>query len=723
MLNFIFAFRRSLLPHLSQAIQHPTGLTPIQELEGGKPCGGLRDLPHSEQKGFQPFVTIFGVFVNELSNHCFQRAIKSFHQAVRLWVVCGWTHSLCSLWLSPQPSPRAWVSTPSLSVFSTSPVACNRSLHANYCNQTQVFLILHLTHLLTAVSWVSLPLQTSLNHVPLATRRLNPREGRQKTESTGVTEPGKRQEEAHSRTQATAMMMAHGGADRGRSHGGGMATDSRGHTKGGGAGGEGARGGEPTSQGGVEDLGVHGGAECSAVEQLRTQVEQTGGTEPSRAGGTERRGAARGEASRGNGGSTPNQGGAGGMREPGGAGGSTGDGGGKGARSRGGAAGSTGWGGVQAEEAGGGGEGYSSPGDAGGWQTHGARTIQIGGWGRAGGLPDDSGGEGRSGWVGGHFRGSGTGGYFWRAATGRSGAPSLSSSPRCNIGLPSATVQGAELHSALTPSTACSLVMGTVTGNRTWSDGLGSISKGHPLLSRLALRWLAAKTPEQDDRDPTNTNSRDWGFSTQDNQGGKRDTPGIKLTIYVREKWGQREHMGSKTHTKQSWQFVMFLFVFPVFLFLKQYQFYQGWNAEHSAEHTTKYFTGFDYSDILLDIVVCKAVALVKRYRTHRQGKPSGALAKLHQRGFRTPLPSIYLAKLHSLPNKTDKLLLLSQTNKDLSNSAALFSHVKTPYIIVCIAYCVLPFCTLPICTFVYCYFVVCILLLSFCCTVELLSL
>ncbi len=31
------------------------------------------------------------------------------------------------------------------------------SLHANYCNQTQVFLILHLTHLLTAVFWVLLP--------------------------------------------------------------------------------------------------------------------------------------------------------------------------------------------------------------------------------------------------------------------------------------------------------------------------------------------------------------------------------------------------------------------------------------------------------------------------------------------------------------------------------------------------------------------------------------
>ncbi len=61
-----------------------------------------------------------------------------------------------------------------------------------------------------------------------------------------------------------------------------------------------------------------------------------------------------------------------------------------------------------------------------------------------------------------------------------------------------------------------------------------------------------AKTHEQDDRGPTNTNSKDWGFSTQDNQGGRRDTPGIKLTIYVREQLGHREHMGSKTHTKQS---------------------------------------------------------------------------------------------------------------------------------------------------------------------------
>ncbi len=87
MLNFIFTLRRSLLPSLPQDVQNPAGLAAVQELEGGKPRGGLRDLAHSEQKGFQPFVPIFGVFVNELSNHGFQRTIKPFHQAVRLWVI------------------------------------------------------------------------------------------------------------------------------------------------------------------------------------------------------------------------------------------------------------------------------------------------------------------------------------------------------------------------------------------------------------------------------------------------------------------------------------------------------------------------------------------------------------------------------------------------------------------------------------------------------------
>ncbi|XP_048051513.1 polymeric immunoglobulin receptor-like [Megalobrama amblycephala] len=69
---------------------------------------------------------------------------------------------------------------------------------------------------------------------------------------------------------------------------------------------------------------------------------------------------------------------------------------------------------------------------------------------------------------------------------------------------------------------------------------------------------------------------------------------------------------------------------------------------------------------------VSGAAALFRRFRTRRRGKRAGALVKLRQRGLRTPLPSIHLANLRSLPNKTDELLLLSRTNKDFSNSAAL---------------------------------------------------
>ncbi|KAL0149701.1 hypothetical protein M9458_054984, partial [Cirrhinus mrigala] len=80
----------------------------------------------------------------------------------------------------------------------------------------------------------------------------------------------------------------------------------------------------------------------------------------------------------------------------------------------------------------------------------------------------------------------------------------------------------------------------------------------------------------------------------------------------------------------------------------------------------------FDYSDVLLNTVVGRAAALIKRFRKRRRGKRAGAFVKLRQRGFRTALPSIHLANLRSLSNKTDELLLLSRTNKDFSNSAAL---------------------------------------------------
>ncbi len=64
------------------------------------------------------------------------------------------------------------------------------------------------------------------------------------------------------------------------------------------------------------------------------------------------------------------------------------------------------------------------------------------------------------------------------------------------------------------------------------------------------------------------------------------------------------------------------------------------------------------YTDVLLDIVVSGAPVLIRQFRTRRWGK-------LHRQGLRTPLPSIHLANLHSLPNKTDTLLLLSRLNKD----------------------------------------------------------
>ncbi len=65
---------------------------------------------------------------------------------------CLGFHSLCSFWLPLSDQPmRPSLHSVSLSVLPFSG-GFYPSLHANYCNQTQVFLILHLTHLLTAAS-------------------------------------------------------------------------------------------------------------------------------------------------------------------------------------------------------------------------------------------------------------------------------------------------------------------------------------------------------------------------------------------------------------------------------------------------------------------------------------------------------------------------------------------------------------------------------------------
>ncbi len=80
----------------------------------------------------------------------------------------------------------------------------------------------------------------------------------------------------------------------------------------------------------------------------------------------------------------------------------------------------------------------------------------------------------------------------------------------------------------------------------------------------------------------------------------------------------------------------------------------------------------FEHSDVLLDILVGGAAFLYKRSRRRKRGKRAGLLVKYRQRGLRTPLPSIHLANLRSLANKSDELQLLTRTNKDFLNSAAL---------------------------------------------------
>ncbi len=80
----------------------------------------------------------------------------------------------------------------------------------------------------------------------------------------------------------------------------------------------------------------------------------------------------------------------------------------------------------------------------------------------------------------------------------------------------------------------------------------------------------------------------------------------------------------------------------------------------------------FEHSDVLLDILFGGAAFLYKRSRRRKRGKHAGALVKSRQRGLRIPLPSIHLANLRSLANKSDELQLLTRTNKDFLNSAAL---------------------------------------------------
>ncbi|XP_073700731.1 uncharacterized protein [Garra rufa] len=120
---------------------------------------------------------------------------------------------------------------------------------------------------------------------------------------------------------------------------------------------------------------------------------------------------------------------------------------------------------------------------------------------------------------------------------------------------------------------------------------------------------------------------------------------------------------------------LVFLFVFPVSCFANTISFTRDELLNIRQNIPQNLPPVFDYSDVLLNIIVGGAAVLTKGFRTRRtrkRGKRAGALVKLRQRGFRMSLPGIHLANLRSLPNKTDELLLLSWTNKDFSHSAAL---------------------------------------------------
>ncbi len=117
---------------------------------------------------------------------------------------------------------------------------------------------------------------------------------------------------------------------------------------------------------------------------------------------------------------------------------------------------------------------------------------------------------------------------------------------------------------------------------------------------------------------------------------------------------------------------LVFLLVFPVFCFFNTISFTRNELLNIQQNTPQNLLPVFDYSDVLLNMVVSGAETLFRRFRMRRRGKRTSALVKLRQPGFRMPSPSIHLANLRSLPNKTDKLFLLFRKNKDFSNSAAL---------------------------------------------------
>ncbi len=111
---------------------------------------------------------------------------------------------------------------------------------------------------------------------------------------------------------------------------------------------------------------------------------------------------------------------------------------------------------------------------------------------------------------------------------------------------------------------------------------------------------------------------------------------------------------------------------FSVFFVCQARPISPGKNCWTLAEHTTISPTGFWLFECFAEHSSRRAAALFRRFRMHRRGKRAA-----RSWSSDSTLPSIHLANLHSLPNKTVNLLLLSWFKQGLFKLCCSVFHGK----------------------------------------------
>lgn len=120
--------------------------------------------------------------------------------------------------------------------------------------------------------------------------------------------------------------------------------------------------------------------------------------------------------------------------------------------------------------------------------------------------------------------------------------------------------------------------------------------------------------------------------------------------VYIQTKW---------RHRWQPWYFAsVFLFISTLYSFLNKITFIRDKLINIGLSIPPHIKLDFSFSPGYLNILVTSGAQVLATRCTRTQGKHSGALVRLHQRGLRTPVLSIFLTNLHSLYNKIDKLEL-----------------------------------------------------------------